>query len=310
MEWINYHHLLYFWLVARRGSLTAAAGELRLSPSTVSKQIHQLEASLGHALFVRSGRRLVLTESGQMAFRYAEEIFGLGRELVDTLGDRPVGRPHRVTVGIADVVPKLVAHRVLAPAVAMADAVHLVCREGRPERLLADLALHELDMILTDAPVSPTSKIRAHHHLLGESAIGIFGRQDSVRRRPGFPACITTEPWLLPTGNTTLRRSLDQWFDSLALRPHVAGEFEDSALMMVFGLQGAGVFPAPMAIAAEILEQPGMKCLGTVPGIHERLYAITVERRIVNPIVVAIFEAARTLVYDPTPAGTRRGRRR
>lgn len=298
MERINYHHLLYFWLVARRGSLTMAARELLLSPSTVSKQVHQLEATLGHALFAKSGRRLVLTESGQVAYRYAEEIFGLGRELIDTLEDRPVGRPRRVTVGIADVVPKLVAHRVLAPAVAMTDAVHLVCREGRPEQLLAGLALHELDMILTDAPASPTSEIRAHHHLLSDSAIGVFGRRNVTRRRQGFPACLAAEPWLLPTGNTSLRQSLDQWFDSLALRPHVAGEFEDSALMLVFGLQGAGVFPAPMAIAAEIEEYPGMKCLGTVPGIRERLYALTVERRIENPIVAVICEAARESVYD------------
>lgn len=298
MEWVNYHHLFYFWLVVREGSLARASAELRLAQSTVSKQIHQLEEMLGHALFTRSGRRLALTESGRVVFRYADEIFGLGREMLDTLRDRPVGKPLRVTVGIADVVPKLVAERVLAPALALAEPVRLICREDKPDRLLADLALHELDVILTDVPATPDVKVRAFNHLLGESEVGFFGREDLASKyRRGFPASLAGAPMLLPTENTVLRRSLDQWLDANDVRPNIVGEFEDSALLKAFGLRGAGVFPASMAVAREVEEQYQVKAIGKVPNVRERLYAVTVERRIKHPAVVAICEAAKAVVF-------------
>ena len=306
MEWVNYHHLLYFWLVAREGSLARACAQLRLAPSTVSKQVHQLETVLGHALFQKSGRRLVLTDSGRLVSRYADEIFGLGREMMDTLGDRPVGRPLRMTVGIADVVPKLIAERVLAPALALAGPVRLVCREDKPDRLLADLALHELDVILTDAPAGAGVRVHAFNHLLGESGVAFFGRADlATRYRRNFPASLDGAPVLLPTDNTVLRRSLDQWFDSHDVRPNIVGEFEDSALLKVFGLRGAGLFPAATVIAREVQDQYSVKRVGTVPGIRERLYAVTVERRIKHPAVVAMCEAARTRVFPA--AAARRG---
>ncbi|MFH0900080.1 MAG: transcriptional activator NhaR [Pseudomonadota bacterium] len=299
MEWINYHHLLYFWLVAREGSLARASAELRLAQSTVSKQIHQFEGVLGHALFTKNGgRRLALTESGRVVFRYADEIFGLGREMLDTLRDRPVGKPLRVTVGIADVVPKLVAERVLAPALALAGPVRLVCREDKPDRLLADLALHDLDVILTDIPANPGVKVRAFNHLLGESEIAFFGRKDMASKlRQGFPASLTGAPMLLPTENTVLRRSIDEWLESSGVRPNIVAEFEDSALLMVFGLRGVGVFPASTAVAREVEEQYKVKSIGKVPEVRERLYAVTVERRIKHPAVVAICDAAKTLVF-------------
>jgi LysR family transcriptional activator of nhaA len=298
MEWVNYHHMLYFWVVAREGSLARASAELRLAQSTVSKQIHQLEEMLGHALFIKSGRQLVLTESGRVVFRYADEIFGLGREMLDTLRDRPVGRPLRVTVGIADVVPKLVAERVLAPAMALAGPVRLVCKEDKPDRLLADLALHELDVILTDAPANPSVKVRAFNHVLGESGIAFFGREDLANKyRRGFPGSLAGAPMLLPTENTALRRSLDAWLDANGVRPNVVGEFEDSALLKVFGLRGAGVFPASLAVAREVEEQYEVKPIGEVPRVRERLYAVTVERRIKHPAVVAICEAAKSVVF-------------
>ncbi len=298
MEWVNYHHLLYFWLVAREGSLARAAAELRLAQSTVSKQIHLFEHVLGHDLFAKSGRRLVLTESGRVVYRYADEIFGLGREMLDTLKDRPVGRPLRVTVGIADVVPKLIAERVLSPALQRIGPVRLVCKEDRSDRLLADLALHELDVVLTDALASPNVKVRAFNHLLGESEIAFFGRADlATRFRRRFPGSLHGAPMLLPTENTVLRRSLDQWFEAQDVRPIVVGEFEDSALLDVFGLQGAGLFPAPAVIAKEIEAQYKVRSIGRVPEVRERLYAVTVERRIKHPAVVAICEAARTLVF-------------
>lgn len=294
MEWVNYHHLLYFWFVARRGSLAAASGELRLAQSTVSKQIHQFEDVLGHRLFSKSGRRLVLTDSGRIVFRYADEIFGLGREMLDALGDRPAGKPLRVTVGIADVVPKLVAERALAPALALGGPVRLVCREDRSDRLLADLALHELDVILTDAPADPNVKVRAFSHLLGEWEIAFFGRSDlAARCRRGFPASLAGAPMLLPTENTALRRSLDEWLDANGVRPNVVCEFEDSALLRVFGLRGVGVFPASMAFAKEVEERYDIKAIGKVPRVRERLYAVSMERRIKHPAVVAICDAAR-----------------
>jgi LysR family transcriptional regulator, transcriptional activator of nhaA len=297
MEWVNYHHLLYFWLVAREGSLARASAELRLAQSTVSKQIHSLERMLGHDLFTKDGRRLVLTESGRVVFRYADEIFGLGREMLDTLGDRPVGRPLRMNVGIADVVPKLVAERVLAPALKLSGPVRLVCREDKPDRLLADLALHELDVILTDAPANPNVKVRAFSQLLGESEIAFFGRADlATKYRRNFPASLREAPVLLPTENTVLRRSLDQWFEAQGVRPNVVGEFEDSALLNAFGLRGAGLFPAASIIAKEVEAQYKVRRIGHVPDVRERLYAVTVDRRIKHPAVVAICEAARTLM--------------
>jgi LysR family transcriptional activator of nhaA len=237
-----------------------------------------------------------------VVFRYADEIFGLGREMLDTLRDRPVGRPLRVTVGIADVVPKLIAERVLAPALKLTGPVRLVCREDEPDRLLADLALHELDVILTDAPASPNVKVRAFSHLLGESEIVFFGRSDlATKYRRKYPASLHGAPVLLPTENTVLRRSLDQWFEAQGVRPNVVGEFEDNALLMVFGLRGAGLFPAAAVIAREVESQYRVRSIGKVPEVRERLYAVTVERRIKHPVVSAICEMAKTLVFGEKP---------
>lgn len=299
MEWVNYHHMLYFWLVAREGSLARASAELRLAQSTVSKQIHQFEDVLGQKLFAKSGRSLVLTESGRVVFRYADEIFGLGREMLDTLRDRPVGKPLRITIGIADVVPKLVAERVIAPVLGLAEPVHLVCREDAADRLLAALALHELDVILTDAPANPNVKVRAFSHLLGESEIGFFGHPSLASRyRNGFPASLDGAPVLLPTEESMLRRTLDQWFDANDIRPHVIGEFQDSALLKVFGARGVGVFPASMSVAKDVQDQYRVEFVGRAANVRERLYAVTLDRRIKHPAVVLICQAARSAMCD------------
>jgi LysR family transcriptional activator of nhaA len=312
MEWLNYHHLLYFWVVSREGGLAQASDELGLAPSTISGQIRLFEKRLGHRLFTKSGRRLVLTESGRMVYRYAEEIFSLGREMQDTLRDRPIGRPLCVTVGVADVVPKLVAQRLLEPALQPAGRVRLVCREGKPDRLLADLALHELDMVLTDSPAGPGGRIRAFSHLLGSSGISFFGSKDALARATGpFPSLLNTAPLLLPTGNTVLRRSLEQWFETAGVRPLVIGEFEDSALLSVFGQRGAGLFPAPTAIAREVERQYHVCRLGDVPDVQERFYAVTVERRIKHPVVVAVCEQAeRALSSSDSPTASLSARRK
>ena len=298
MEWLNYHHLLYFWVVACHGSVTRAAAELRLAQPTVSTQLRTLEEVLGEKLFARTGRRLVLTDVGRLVFRYADEIFGLGRELLETVKGRPTGQPMRLTVGIADAVPKLIAYRLLRPALAVAEPVRIICREDKPDRLLAELAIHELDLVLSDAPIGPTTKVRAFNHLLGECGVTFFGTPALARTcRRGFPRSLGGAPVLLPTDNTALRRSLDDWFESEGVRPRVVSEFEDSALLMAFGQAGMGIFPAPSAIERQVRSQYGVVVVGRLDAVCERFYAISGERRLKHPAVVAISEAARQRVF-------------
>jgi len=298
MEWLNYHHLLYFWVVACHGSVTRAAAELRLAQPTVSTQLRTLENMLGEKLFARTGRRLVLTDVGRLVFRYADEILGLGRELLETVKGRPTGQPMRLTVGIADAVPKLIAYRLLRPALAVAEPVRIICREDMPDRLLAELAVHGLDLVLSDTPIGPTTKVRAFNHLLGECGVTFFGTPALARtRRRGFPRSLGGAPVLLPTDNTALRRSLDDWFESEDVRPRVVSEFEDSALLMAFGQAGMGLFPAPSAIERQVRSQYGVVVVGRLDAVCERFYAISGERRLKHPAVVAISEAARQRVF-------------
>ncbi len=298
MEWLNYHHLLYFWVVAREGGLTSAGKRLRLSHPTLSSQIHTLEDSLGQKLFTKVGRRLVLTEVGRIAFRYAEEIFTLGQEMVDTLQGRGTGKPLRLDVGVVDVVPKLIVRRLLQPALALPEPHRLVCHEDSHERLLAELALHSLDIVISDAPVPPGSNIRAFNHLLGETGVSFFGTRALVNTyKRGFPASLTGAPLLLPLEGLTLRRALNQWFDRHRIKPSIVAEFEDSALLKVFGSDGVGLFPAPTVVQEEVMAQYGVECLGHADGVRERFYAISVERRLNNPAVVAISESARQELF-------------
>jgi LysR family transcriptional activator of nhaA len=298
MEWLNYHHLLYFWTVARLGSVVRATEELYLSQPTISAQIRALEDSLGEKLFTRVGRNLTLTETGRVVFRYAGEIFSLGRELVDILQGRSLGRPVRFVVGVADVLPKLIAYRLLEPALKTAEPIRVICREDKPDRLLAALAVHELDLVLADAPIAPTVKIRAFNHLLGECGVTVFGTaQVAAAYRRGFPRSLQGAPFLLPTDNTMLRRSLDQWFDAQGIHPLMVGEFEDSALLKTFGQTGAGLFAAPSVIEAEVRQQYGVQIVGRLETVRERFYAISVERKLKHPAVVAIAEAAHQKLF-------------
>jgi LysR family transcriptional activator of nhaA len=276
MEWLNYHHLRYFWAAAREGGVVRASQRLRVSQPTVSAQIRELESALGEKLFRRQGRRVVLTEVGRVVFRYADEIFTLGRELLDTVHDRPTGRPQRLSVGIANVVPKLVAYRLLAPALHMAEPLQIECVEDKPERLLADLAVYGLDLVVADAPVGAGAKVKAFHHLLGECGVSLFASERlAAAHRKGFPRSLDGAPLLLPTASAALRRELDQWLERQELRPRVVGEFEDSALMSAFGEAGSGIFPAPTAIEREVKAQYGVRVVGRLP-LRERFYAITV----------------------------------
>jgi LysR family transcriptional activator of nhaA len=302
MEWINYHHLLYFWAVAREGGLVQAGRLLRLSHPTLSAQIHALEDRLGEPLFERIGRRLVLTEVGRVVFRYADEIFALGREMLDAVRGRSTARA-RFDVGIVDVVPKLVVRRLLEPALALAPPVRLVCHESTHERLLADLAVHALDIVISDAPVPTGSPVRAYNHLLGETGITFFGtRALAAQARRGFPRSLDGLPVLLPLENLTLRRALNAWFDRHDVRPRVVGEFEDSALLKVFGADGAGLFPAPTVVEDEVRAQYRVSVAGRTDDVRERYYAISLEPRLKNPAVVAMVRPFRmALTSEPKP---------
>jgi len=299
MGWLNYHHLLYFWTVAREGSVAAACNRLNLAQPTISAQIRMLEKALGVELFDRSRRRLRLTESGQIAYRYADDIFTLGRELQETMRDRPTGRPLRFHVGIADVLPKLIAHRLLMPALSVGDDVQIVCIEGKPNQLLAQLSIHELDVVLADAPISANISVRGFNHLLGECSVGVFAEPKLADKLgKNFPASVTHAPWLLPAPGTVLRRALDHWLDSQSIRPRIAGEFEDSALAKVFGQHGLGIFVGPSVIAKEICAQYDVREIGRIKEIREQFYAISMERKVRHPGVLALAEAARELLFS------------
>lgn len=298
LEWLNYHHLLYFWLVVREGGVAQAAKKLRLSHPTVSAQVHALEESLGEVLLVKQGRKLVLTEMGKLVHGYAEEIFTLGQELLDTVKQRPSAGTPRLHVGIAESVPKLIARRILQPARSMAEPLRIVCREDRTERLVSDLAEHKLDLLITDAPLPPGSKVRAFNHLLGESAISWFGQTElAAAARKGFPRSLEGAPVLLPTEGTMLRRALDAWFDDVGVRPRIVGEFDDSALLKEFGQEGEGLFPGPTAMESEVREQVRVELVAHTPEVKERFYAISAERRFRHPAAALICEAAREQLF-------------
>jgi LysR family transcriptional activator of nhaA len=298
VEWLNYHHLLYFWTVAREGSIARATETLRLAQPTISSQIRVLEAQLGEKLFRRQGRTLVLTEVGSTVFRYADEIFGLGRELQNVLKGRPTGRPVRFTVGVTDSVPKLVAHRLLEPAFSLGEPLQLVCREDSAASLLAELAVHALDLVISDAPIDPQVRVRGFSHPLGECGVSFFAAPKlAAKHRRGFPSSLEGAPMLLPSEDSALRRALDQWFEKKDIHPHVTGEFADSALLKVFGQAGRGLFVGPTAIEREITRQYGVRVVGRSDELRERFYAISVERRIKHPAVAAITRRAREELF-------------
>ena len=241
---LNYHHLLYFWTVVRTGSVARASEELRLALPTISVQIRRLEEQLGEKLLRRSGRGLAPTEMGHTGFRYADEIFGLGRELVDVVRGRPTNRPIQVVVGVVDAMPKSIAQWLIEPALHLGERVRLLCREASPEALLAQPSVQALDVVLSDAPLGPAVKVQAYNHLLGETGLSFLGRSQLARtHRRRFPRSLDGAPILLPTTNTALRRNLDQWFDTLEVTPHIVGEFEDSELLGI-RTAGHGIFPS------------------------------------------------------------------
>jgi len=298
MDELNYHHLRHFWAVAREGGVTRAAERLHVSQPTVTAHVRELERALGAKLLARAGRGVVLTEVGRTVYRQADELFTLSREVFDTVNGRPSARPVRLAVGVAMVVPKLIAYRILEPALRLPEAVRLECLEDTPEQLLSELATYGLDLVLTDAPVSPTIKVKAFSHLLGECGVSVFGVKDlAASHRRGFPRSLDGAPFLLPRDDSDLRRSLELWFDEQRVHPRIVAEFEDNALLKVFGEEGAGLFAAPTAIEAEVCRKYNVQLVGRLESVRERFYVITVERKIRHPAVLAISNSARSKLF-------------
>ncbi len=298
MEWLNYHHLFYFWTVMQEGSITAASSKLSLAQSTVSAQLSKFEENLGAKLFKRVGRNLEPTDMGHLVFRYADEIFSLGREMMDSIRGRPVAGPLSLKVGIVDVIPKLVARKLLEPAGKLPEKVRLICHEGKDKELLAELALHNLDVVLTDTPLRSSLSIKAYNHLLGECGVSFFGVEKLAKLlQPNFPYSLDESPMLLPLAMSSLRGMLDQWFERIDVHPVVIGEFEDNALLKVFGQAGEGIFMAPTVIEKEVEQQYQVQVIGRTNKIREKFYAISVERIIRHPAVAAISEAAQQKLF-------------
>ncbi len=297
MAWLNYHHLLYFWTVAREGSIARASTVLNLTQPAISSQLRTLEKSLGEKLFQKSGRNLVLTDTGRLVFRYADDIFSTGRELMEALRGQPTGRPARLVVGATDAMPKVMVHRLVEPALRLPEPVHLVVRDDKPERLLASLSIHELDVVIADAPMAPTVRVRAFNHLLGESPVSVVGTPALVAKyKRRFPASLDGAPFLMPTEDAALRRSLEEAFAELPVTPRVVAEIADSAVLGVFGQAGLGLFATPTVIAEEVCRQHGLRVLGALDGVTEKFYAISVERRITHPAVLAISAGAKQVL--------------
>ena len=290
---LNYKQLHHFWSVARAGGLIRASERSGLAPQTLSGQIATLESTLGVTLFQRQGRGLVLTDAGRMALDYAEEIFRLGSELEEALHSRASGRTAPFRVGIADVVPKAIAYLLLAPSMKLAEPMRIICREGKLDRLLGELAIHKLDVVLADSPLPSGMDVRGYSHTLGASGIGFYATPALAATLQGdFPACLDGAPLLLPGTEASVRGPLLRWMEASKLRPRIVGEFDDSALMRAFAEAGAGVLPAALLIGEELATQRDMQCLGEAAEVMETYYAISVERRLRHPAVRAISEAA------------------
>lgn len=298
MRHLNYSHLQYFWAVAREGSIASAAESLHVTPQTISGQLKLLDAAVGHPLFNRVGRRLVLSDMGRVVFEYADEIFSVGAELASVVRGKLPGGPTTLSLGIVSSMPKLIAERIVAPTMMAEQPVRVRCFEASLERLLSELAVHKLDLVLSDQPVPDGLSIKAYNHRLGDSGMSFFSQRKRARRyRAKFPDSLNDAPLLLPSKHSALRRRLDDWFEDRELSPRIAGEFDDSALLKAFGEAGAGVFAAPTVIEDEICRMYRMSVIGQTDEIKERFYAISPERRLKHPSVVMITDTARSKLF-------------
>lgn len=299
MDNLNFKHLKYFWTVAKTGSIARASEQLHLTPQSISGQLTEFEERLGVELFRRTGRNRELTDAGRRILTYAEEIFAIGNELMEALHVQRSRKSLTFRVGIADSVSKSIAYHLVEPALRLNDPVRLICREGRLSALLAELAVHHLDMIIADRPMPASLNVRGYSHLLGESGITFFGTQNLAKKLKGeFPTCLNGAPLLLPGEDAAIRPQIIQWFEANNLRPEILGEFDDSALMKAFGQAGAGLFVAPTTLANHVCEQYKTVVIGRIDSVIERLYAITTARRLTHPAIVAISKAAREDIFN------------
>ncbi len=299
MEWLNYHHLRYFWTVAKEGSLARAAEKLHVSQPSISEQIRELESAFGEKLFQREGRKNKLTDTGRVVFGYAEEIFALGRELMNAVQQRPGAKALRLYVGVADSFPKLVTNEVLKPVFAMPQTAHVICREGKMEDLLAQLAAHRLDIVLADEPASSSTNFKTYNHSLGETGTTFCAEKRlAARLKRNFPKSLHDAPALLPTENTCLRRALETWFREQHLRPRIVAEFEDLALMKVMAAEGRGFIALPSVAVKDASSHYGFRTIGQTEKCRVQFHAITAERRIAHPAVALITSQARVMIQD------------
>jgi LysR family transcriptional activator of nhaA len=296
MAQLNFKHLRYFWMVARTGGIARASEQLHVTPQSISGQLSELQTALGVELLRRSGRGLEVTEAGRRVLSYAEEIFSLGDELMEAARGGDALSSLTFRVGVADSVPKSVTYRVVEPVLRIPERVRMICREGRLVSLVADLAVHRLDMIIADRPMPQGVRVRAYNHLLGRGDVSVFAAPALAKTLKGvFPHCLNGAPFLMPGEAVAVRGSLEQWFEAGGIRPRVIAEFDDGALMKAFGQGGAGAFVAPTAIADFVRQQYDVVTLGRIPAVIEELYAITTERHIRHPAVVAVQAAAARL---------------
>lgn len=301
---LNLRHLHYFWLVAKEGSVTRAAERQGVAVQTISAQLALLEQSVGRALLAPQGRRLVLTDAGRIALGYADQIFALAEQMQDALASTDTAQTMRLTVGISDSLPKLIASRLLDAALHLPQQVKLVCFEDRFESLLGALSVHKLDVVLTDRPVPPGTNLKVFSHLLGESELTLFGVPALAEKyRPQFPLSLRGAPLLLPTRNNAIRGRIDQWFEMQDVRPDVVGEFDDNALLNTFGGNGLGLFPAPSVLALDVKEKFGADPVGPITQVREQFYAISNERKIKHPAVDAILSAIHGKAFSPVKPG-------
>ena len=298
MAALNYKHLRYFWMVAKSGSIARASEQLHLTPQSISGQLSEFEAALGVKLFRRVGRGLELTETGQRMLGYAEQIFTLGNELVDSLRDDAPQQSIPFRVGIADSVPKMVAYRLVEPSLERDEPIKLICREGRLATLLADLAVHRLDMVIADRPMPDHLNVRGYDHFLGESGISIFAAKAlAADYTAPFPQVLDGAPFLMPGAEVALHARLLRWFEAERLRPRIVGEFDDSALLKAFGQAGAGFFAAPTAIDDYVIRHYEVQVIGRIETVREQVYAITNERKLTHPIIAAIYQFAKHDIF-------------
>lgn len=301
---MNLKHLYYFWKVAKHGGVIRAGEAIHISPQTLSGQIKLLEEQFGTALFNRKGRSLELTEAGRLAFEYADEMFVLGAELDQVIRDFPKGRPTEFRVGVSDAIPKSLAYRLLRPAVRLPEPVRIICREWRLDRLLAELALHRLDLVISDSPVPSNIDVRAYSHKLGKSGLSFLAHHSLVRQvTESFPRCLNQLPILLPGEDSSMRRRLAEWLDKMRLKVNVAGEFDDAALMAAFGREGIGAFPVPSVLVDEYLGSGELQLLGEADQVHIEYFALSVQRRLTHPCVLAIMSSTDRGVPGASPGG-------